>query len=87
MEEDTVIAVDISDIDKPYAKKMESLALVRDGSTGETKSNGYWLLDILGADVEGKDLIPLYGDLYSRESEDFKSENSQILNAVDKVIE
>jgi len=37
---DTVIALDISDIYKPYAKKMEHLALVRDGSTGETKSPG-----------------------------------------------
>ena len=70
-----------------FANKMESIALVRDGSTGETRSNGYWLLDILGTDVEGEDLIPLYGELYSQESEDFKSKNSQILNAVDKVIE
>ena len=48
IKEDTVIALDISDIDKPYAKKMENLALVRDGSTGERKSKGYWLLDVLG---------------------------------------
>ena len=40
--------MDLSDIDKPYAKKMECLAVVRDGSTGETKSNGYWLIDIVG---------------------------------------
>ena len=83
--EDTVIALDISDIDKPYAKKMENLALVRDGSTGEPRSNGYWLLEVLGADVEGEDLIPLYGELYSQEAEDFRSENSQILGAVDRV--
>jgi hypothetical protein len=85
--EDTVIAVDISDIDKPYAKKMEYLALVRDGSTGEVKSEGYWLIDVLGADVEGEELIPFYGELYSQESEDFKSENGQILNAIDRVTE
>ena len=30
IQEDTVIALDISDIDKPYAKKMEHLALVRE---------------------------------------------------------
>lgn len=83
---DTVIALDISDIDKPYAKKMEHLALVRDGSTGELRSNGYWLLEVLGADVEGEDLIPLYGELYSQEARDFRSENSQILGAMDRVI-
>jgi hypothetical protein len=85
--QDTVIALDISDIDKPYAKKMEHLAVVRDGSTGEFRSNGYWLLEVLGADVEGEDLIPLYGELYSQQARDFRSENSQILGAVDRVME
>ena len=46
IQEDTVIALDISDIDKPYAKKMEHLALVRDGSTGEKRSSGYWLISV-----------------------------------------
>lgn len=41
IQKETVIALDLSDLDKPYAQKMEYLALVRDGSTGETKSNGY----------------------------------------------
>jgi hypothetical protein len=57
IQEETVIALDLSDLDKPYAQKMEYLALVRDGSTGETKSNGYWLIDVLGAEVEGEDLV------------------------------
>jgi hypothetical protein len=85
IKQDTVIAVDISDIDKPYARKMQYLALVRDGSTGETRSEGYWILEVLGADVEGDELIPLYGELYSQEAEGFKSENRQILNAMDMV--
>jgi len=84
---DTVIALDLSDLDKPYAKKMEHLALVRDGSTGEPRSNGYWLLEVLGADVEGEDLTPLYGELYSQQARGFRSENSQILGAVDRVKE
>jgi hypothetical protein len=84
---ETVIALDLSDLDKPYAKKMEYLALVRDGSAGETKSKGYWLIDVLGADVEGEDLIPLYGELYSQKADDFRSENCQILTAVDRVME
>ena len=87
IQQETVIALDLSDLDKPYAEKMEYLAWVRDGSTGETKSKGYWLLDVLGADVEGEDLIPLYGELYSQEADDFRSENRQILNAMDRVME
>ena len=85
IQEDTVIALDISDIDKPYAKKMEHLALVRDGSTGEKRSHGYWLISVLGADVEGEDLTPLSGELYSQEAEGFRSENRQILDTVDRV--
>ena len=84
---ETVIALDLSDLDKRYAQKMEYLALVRDGSTGETKSSGYWLMDVLGADAEGEDLIPLYGELYSQGAEGFRSENRQILNAMDRVME
>ena len=85
IQEDTVIALDISDIDKPYAKKMEHLALVRDGSTGEKRSRGYWLISVLGADVEGEDLTPLSGELYSQKAEGFRSENRQILDTVDRV--
>ena len=44
------------------------------------------LLEVLGADVEGEDLIPLYGELYSQEARDFRSKNSQILGAIDRVI-
>jgi hypothetical protein len=87
IQQESVIALDLSDVDKPYAEKMEYLALVRDGSTGERRSKGYWLIDVLGADVEGEDLIPLYGELYSQEANNFRSENRQILNAVDRVRE
>src|ERR1041384_5946837 len=40
---DTVLALDTSDIRKAYAEKMECLAQVHDGSTGEI-ATGYWLL-------------------------------------------
>ena len=53
--------VDLSDVDKPSEQRMEYLVLLRDGSTGETKSSGYWLIDVPGAVVGGEDLIPLYG--------------------------
>jgi hypothetical protein len=85
--DDTVIALDISDLDKPYARKMENLAWVRDGSTGERRSRGYWLIGAFGADVEGEDLIPLYAELYSQKAMGFLSENAQILDVVDRVTE
>jgi hypothetical protein len=38
---------------------MEHLSLVRDGSTGERRSAGYWTIEVIGADVEDEELIPL----------------------------
>jgi len=84
--DDTVLALDPGDIDKPYAKKMEYLALVRDGSRKETKSPGYWTMEVVGADVEGEELIPLYSELYSQKSRGFISENAQIIKAIDAIV-
>jgi len=77
----------VGDIDKPYAKKMEHLAEVRDGSTQERRSWGYWTLEVIGAQVEGEELIPLYGELYSQRSGGFVSENRQIWKAIDALLQ
>jgi hypothetical protein len=42
---DTAFILDLSDVAKPYAKKMDYLATVRDGSTGALV-NGYWLVEL-----------------------------------------
>jgi hypothetical protein len=81
---DTVLALDLSDLTKKYAKKLEYMGRVRDGSEKKL-SDGYWLCDVLGADVGGDCLVPLYGELYSQRSPDFESENTQILKAIDIV--
>src|SRR5437667_9378953 len=52
----TVLALDLSDIRKEYAQKMENLAMVRDGSTGELHQ-GYWLCDVTGAEVNGSESV------------------------------
>src|ERR1017187_6490737 len=56
--------------EKEYAQKMENLATVRDGSTGELHK-GYWLCDVTGAEVNGSEIVPLYQKLYSAEAKDF----------------
>lgn len=81
VDEETVLAVDISDIRKEYAKKMEYLARVRDGSTGEL-ANGYWLVEVVGAHPYRDRVTPLYGELYSQNAEGFESENAQLLRAI-----
>lgn len=80
----TVLCLDLSDIRKEYAKKMEYLAPVHDGSAGEVHA-GYWLCDVTGADVNGTEIVPLYQKLYSAEAADFSSENAEILAGIDLV--
>ncbi len=80
----TVLALDLSDIRKEYAQKMEHLAMVRDGSTGELHQ-GYWLCDVTAAEVNGSEIVPLYQKLFSAEAEEFHSENAEILAAVDLI--
>ena len=87
IKEETVLALDLSDISKEYSKKQEYLALVRDGSQKGKIRKGYWTLGVLGADPEGDRIIPLYGELYSQRADGFQSENKQILGAIDLVRE
>jgi hypothetical protein len=84
IETNTVLALDLSDIRKEYAQKMEHLAVVRDGSTGELHP-GYWLCDVTAAEVHSSEIVPLYQKLYSVKAEDFTSENAEILAAIDLV--
>jgi hypothetical protein len=79
-----VLALDLSDIRKEYAQKMEHLAMVRDGSTGELHP-GYWLCDVTAAEVNGSEIVPLYQKLFSVEAQEFRSENAEILAAVDLI--
>jgi hypothetical protein len=82
----TVLALDLSDIRKEYAQKMEHLATVRDGSTGELHQ-GYWLCDVTAAEVNGSEIVPLYQKLFSVEAKEFTSENAEVLAAVDLIRE
>ena len=81
---DTVLALDLGDLRKEYAKAMEHLATVRDGSTGEL-ANGYWLCEVIAAHPYGERIMPLYGELYSCEAEGFESENAEMLRAIERV--
>jgi hypothetical protein len=83
--EDTVLAVDLGDIRKTYAKSMEHLAFVHDGSAGDI-APGYWLNEIVAAHPYGDRIIPMYGELYSVEAPLFRSENDQILRAIFQVM-
>jgi hypothetical protein len=82
--EDTLLILDLSDIRKKYAKKMQYLGTVRDGSEGEL-GNGYWTCNVIATEVDGNRIVPLVGRLYSAEAPEFVSENREILTVVDMV--
>jgi hypothetical protein len=81
---DTLLILDPSDIRKKYAKKMQYLAKVYDGSEEEI-GNGYWTCNVVATEVDDNKIVPLVGRLYSADAPEFASENDEILTVVDMV--
>lgn len=85
VKEDTLLILDLSDIGKKYAEEMEYIAEVRDGSDNGKIVKGYWTNQVIAAEVDSREIIPLYSDLYSQNSPEFKSENNEIIKAINTV--
>lgn len=81
---DTLIVIDLTDIRKPYARRMPHLGHVRDGSTGENV-NGYWACTAIACEPGRRRMTPLHGRLWSTEAPTTKSENEQLLEVVDTI--
>jgi len=74
--------LDISDIQKKYARMMEGIDLVKDGDTGKI-GWGYWLMNVILAN-KYKELTPLYSKLYSFDAGSL-SENKEVMLAVEHI--
>jgi len=85
IKEDTPIILDLSDIAKPLAKKMDYLATVRDGSSGELV-NGYWVVELY-ASLSHKNPVPLLLEPFSHQEPCCPGQNPVVLNAVHKIFE
>ena len=85
VQENTPIILDLSDIAKPLAKKMDYLATVRDGSTGELV-NGYWLVELY-ASLRRKNPVPVLLEPFSHEEPNSPGQNPVVLAAVHKIFE
>ena len=83
--DDTAIILDLSDMAKPLAKKMDYLATVRDGSTGELV-NGYWLLEMY-ASLSRHNPVPVLLEPFSHEEPYSPGQNPVILKAVHQIFE
>jgi len=75
--------LDLTDVRKMYAKAMEGLGGIHDGSTGEC-GRGYWVVNVAGVSPRSKEISLMYSELYSlvHEEEKKESENSKVLAAV-----
>jgi hypothetical protein len=85
IKENTLLILDLSDIKKKYAEKMEYLARVRDGSEEGDIVDGYWTNQVIATEPGCNEITPLFHTLYSQESPDFVSENEEIIKAFDQV--
>ena len=84
MEAEAIIAIDGSDISKPYASRMEYLHKVYDGSRKET-SQGYQLFCM--ASIGKQSIKPLYGELYSTQAPDYRSHYDTVVRGLDMLAE
>ena len=80
---DTPIIIDMTDIAKPRAKKMQYISTVRDGSEGNL-TTGYWCIEVY-AHISKHVTIPLALHAYSIEQPEIYSENKQILSVIRQV--
>jgi len=81
--EDTPIILDLSDIAKPLAEKMDYLATVRDGSTGQLV-NGYWLVEMY-ASIGRKNPFPILLEAFSHNEPECPGQNPIVIDAVRRV--
>ena len=77
--------LDLSDIAKSLAKKMDYLATVRDGRTGQLV-NGYWLVELY-ASVSRKNPVPILLEPFSHAQPFCRGQNPVIIDAVRNVFE
>jgi len=80
----TLLIIDPTDLTKTYAKKMEYLSWVWDGSRKEIR-DGYSMYTVSACERGKSRVVPLYQVLVSALAPDFVSDNDQVLRGVDRV--
>lgn len=81
---DMVIAIDPGDIMKPYAKAMEHLCNIYDGSEKEP-AKGYHLCQVTAANLDHNKVVPLYCEAYSSIEENFAGKTEKIKAIISRV--
>lgn len=79
-----VIAIDPGDLMKPYAKEMEYLCNIYDGSEHET-ARGYHLCQVTAANLSHDKIVPLYCEAYSSETKDYPGSTEKLIEVIQNV--
>ena len=85
VQEDTIVSIDPSDIQKPYAREggMPLLAKVWDGSRGRVGDNlGYNLCFATATPSMSRRIVPLRMTMWSAKEDGFTSENDKVLGVI-----
>jgi hypothetical protein len=83
--QDTPVMIDLSEIAKPYARRMPHLCTVRDASSKDKrKTNGYWLVEAYAEPSPGR-IVPLLLVLFSTRQRRFISQNHVVLTALERL--
>ena len=81
----TQVMVDLSEIAKPYARRMPHLCTVRDASSKDKhKTKGYWLVEAYAEPSPGR-IVPLLLVLFSTRQRRFLSQNHVVLEALKRL--
>lgn len=86
--DDTIVSIDPSDIQKPYARDggMPLLAKVWDGSRGRVGDNlGYNLCFATASPGMSRRIVPLHMAMWSAKEEGFTGENDKVLEVMGKI--
>lgn len=84
LEPEAIIAIDGSDIRKPYAESMEHLYDIHDGSRHE-RGKGYLMFCM--ASVGKETVKPLYGEMYSTTAPEYRSSYDITTRGLDMLVE
>lgn len=84
--EDTLIIIDPTDVQKPYAEKMPYLAKVWDGSEGKVGDNlGYTLCMAIACENGCRKIVPLMLRLWSSVHPEYVSENDEVEQVIGQI--
>ena len=86
--DDTIVSIDPSDIQKPYAQDGGMPAKVWDGSKGRVGDNlGYNLCFATASPSGSRRIVPLHMTMWSAKEDGFTSENDKVLDVIGKIAE